>query len=142
MADLLTKPKTSARADRNPATRCRIIPPDVVGDWLSSLAKGRNRKLAAQEAPPSQMTAPMLMSRTDNRKRIKGLCGAKPPQKPGWTDAGSFGGSTLYYGDFTADVRCRGGWCASAVSFRGAATALLAVQTVVPGWPASSLGSR
>jgi hypothetical protein len=25
-------------------------------------------------------------------KRIKGLCGAKPPQKPGWTDAVMLGG--------------------------------------------------
>jgi hypothetical protein len=26
------------------------------------------------------------------RKRIKGLCGAKPPQKPCWTDAVMLGG--------------------------------------------------
>ena len=25
-------------------------------------------------------------------ERIKGLCGAKPPQKPGWTDAVVLGG--------------------------------------------------
>jgi hypothetical protein len=36
------------------------------------------------------------------------LCGAKPPQKPGWTDAVGFGGSLIRYGDFTADVRSRG----------------------------------
>jgi hypothetical protein len=36
------------------------------------------------------------------------LCGAKPPHKPGWTDAVSFGGSTIRYGDFTADARCWG----------------------------------
>ncbi|MFL5253574.1 MAG: hypothetical protein ACJ8AI_11880, partial [Rhodopila sp.] len=42
-------------------------------------------------------------------KRIKGLCGAKPPQKPRWTDAMGFGRSMIRYGDFTADTRCRGG---------------------------------
>jgi hypothetical protein len=42
------------------------------------------------------------------QKRIKGLCGAKPPQKPRWTDAGGFGGSTIRYGDFTVDVRWPG----------------------------------
>ncbi|MBV8455922.1 MAG: NifU N-terminal domain-containing protein, partial [Acetobacteraceae bacterium] len=31
-------------------------------------------------------------------KRIKGLCGAKPPQKPRWTNVGR-------YGDFINDVR-------------------------------------
>jgi hypothetical protein len=43
-----------------------------------------------------------------NQERIKGLCGAKPPQKPGWTDAVGFGGSTIRHADFTADARCRG----------------------------------
>jgi hypothetical protein len=42
-------------------------------------------------------------------KRIKGLCGAKPPQKPRWRDAMGFGRSMIRYGDFTADTRCRGG---------------------------------
>ena len=36
-------------------------------------------------------------------KRIKSLCGAKPPQKLRWTNAGRLG---CDYGDFT-----RSGWC-------------------------------
>jgi|tagenome__1003787_1003787.scaffolds.fasta_scaffold20393460_1 hypothetical protein len=33
-----------------------------------------------------------LLNRVHFEKRIKGLCGAKPPQKPGWTNAVVLGG--------------------------------------------------
>src|SRR5208283_2712325 len=44
----------------------------------------------------------------DVRKRIKGLCGAKPPQKPRWTNAVRWA-AIERYGDFTRDAWCRGG---------------------------------
>ena len=41
-------------------------------------------------------------------ERIKGLCGAKPPQKPRWTNAVRWE-AIERYGDFTRDAWCRGG---------------------------------
>ena len=41
------------------------------------------------------------------KKRIKSLCGAKPPQKLRWTNAGGWA-SIERYGDFTRDAWCRG----------------------------------
>jgi hypothetical protein len=43
------------------------------------------------------------------RKRIKSFCGAKPPQKLGWMDAGRRGSMDGSYGDFTQDARYPGG---------------------------------
>ena len=39
-------------------------------------------------------------------KRIKSFCGAKPPRKLGWTNAGRWGPGR--YGDFSWDARCLG----------------------------------
>src|SRR5271166_4794808 len=44
----------------------------------------------------------------ESHKRIKGLCGAKPPQKPRWTNAVRWE-AIERYGDFTRDAWCRGG---------------------------------
>src|SRR4051794_18940628 len=83
----------------------------------------------------------LLSVRFEAAERIKGLRGAKPPQKPRWTDSVGFGGSTIRYGDFTADARCRGGLVRLSRRLEGVATALSPMSTAVSGWPASSLGT-
>jgi hypothetical protein len=67
------------------------------------------------------------------KKRIKGLCGAKPPQKPRWTDAVGFGGSMIRYGDFTTDARSRGELVRLSRRLRRVATASSPVWTTVSG---------
>jgi hypothetical protein len=77
----------------------------------------------------------------DAEKSVKSLCGAKPPQKLHWTNAGGFGDEPIGYGDFTADARCRGGLVCLSRRFARVATTSSPVRTATSGWPASSLGS-
>src|SRR5690242_20489112 len=80
--------------------------------------------------------------RRRDEERIKGLCGAKPPQKPCWTNAVGFGGSIIRYGDFTSNPRCRGRLVRLSPRLPRVATASSRVRTAVSEWPASSFGSR
>jgi len=68
---------------------------------------GAARKVAARPGQLQHRRRPAGGARRRRQKRIKSFCGAKPPRKLRWTDAGRCR-LVVGYGDFTQDAGWRG----------------------------------
>ncbi|HEX3405483.1 MAG TPA: hypothetical protein VHT74_34675 [Acetobacteraceae bacterium] len=90
---------------------------------------------------PPGVTKTAEPTAAQSTKRIKGLCGAKPPQKPRWTNAVRWE-AIERYGDFTRDVWWRGGQVCLGGREVSGTTAASRSMKAVSGWSASSFGSR
>jgi hypothetical protein len=59
--------------------------------------------IVSARAIPQAYKPVTIATATKHQKRIKGLCGAKPPQKPRWTNAVGWE-AIERYADFTRDA--------------------------------------
>ena len=73
----------------------------------SPLAPPAAWRPAPEQAPIRSLFPQVSCNHTQTSQRIKSFCGAKPPRKLRWTDAGRCR-LVVGYGDFTQDAGWRG----------------------------------
>ena len=89
--------------ERDDLNRRRDGEDDVVIGYVEQFRLAIRQPLGSCEALALR-TVPVSAG---NGKRIKSFCGAKPPQRLRWTNAGRWG-AIERYGDFTQGARCPG----------------------------------